>query len=833
MSQVQVFDLSGALQTATTWLTRQPNELEDTENLRYDRDIGSAERRLGYSLFNTLATNKLPLGFFEAKFTSGVKIFYAYNNTGDTNTVLSCYDPVTTSITVVKSDYPPNCKLQMVMNAGELYVAGITTDTSARQQIINIQSNLTVSTTRNLFGSPKAAFIGENSGALYAMNVDLGGTVYPDRAYVSSPQRGAITYVNAAMSNTYAPIDLVNKIPAMTNYSVPSGTAAASTEFDTNWRAWQPFSRTNVRTGGSWFTASGTVTGWISYDFGSGSSNVINYYSIRGVPLSGADVNDPGAAPKTWTFEGSNNNTTWTTLDTQTNAPAWAAGEERIYKTSNTTVYRYYRVNISVNQGFPTYTGLNGVSMFSSVQTTSEMQIKLDSARYVKVGMVIDIYQAGTNNKTYTITPTSVDKSKDTVNFLPYNLLVSSVNTTNDTVTVSSSTLFPTGTPIIFTSTGAVPTGLTANTTYYAINDGSNDLKVAGTLSDAKIGAKIDLTGSGSGVITVFLSYNMAKTDELWLSGRQNDGTPSLMWNTDYRSPQTADFIFIAAGKVADTAITGWAKSNNRINIFTKTSMWQYDNANFLPIFEDIGCVSHDTICNNGTFIIWLDATGKVRARDSNAGKDQIISRAVKNKYLNNLTSTNIAQSSAIMYDSNYKLSLGAMTINGTSKITRLVYNFDLNIWWRESHKRRQVLALNSSISGIRRSYFLDENGFMFLDEDTDLDYQDPIPWYIVFGRRTFLSRRILTAAANKTMNGIYVYGSSLSGSQFEIKVPGKDNSWLGIGQLKDSVSELLISDNQVIEGRDFNYRVSGNSAGNAARIEGFEVWFHVRQSKL
>lgn len=672
MSQTQIFDVSGGVQTATNWVIRQPTEVADANNVRFDKIIGSAVRRLGYTLFLSLATtgNKFPLGFFEAKFTSGVKLFYAYHNSGNTNTILSCYDPVSTTTTVVKSDYPANCKLQFVMNAGELYVAGMTTDTNARQAVINIQGNLTVSTSRNVFGAPKAAFIGENSGALYAMNVELNGTVYPDRAYVSSPQKGAITYVNAAMTNFFDPL-------APTN-----------------------------------------------------------------------------------------------------------------------------------------------------------MQIKVDSARYVKVGLAMDVYKAGTNTLMYTITPTSVNTALDTFDFLPYSVTTTGINATTDVFTVADATKFPTGVGVIFSSTGTVPTGLAAGTIYYAINTSSTTFKVATTPANATAGTAVDITDTGTGTVSVGYSYVMSKTDELWLAGRHGDGTPSILWNTDYRQPQTADFIYISAGKVADTAITGWAKSNNRMNIFTKTSMWQYDNANFLPIYEDIGCIAHDTIVNNGTFIIWLDATGKVRARDSSSGTDQIISRAVKNGFLGNLSATNLAQVSAVMYDSNYKLYIGS--VNG--KNTRLVYNFDMNIWWIETHTRRIVYSINSSISGTRQSYFLDDQGNMFQDETGNLDHTDTIPWYVDYGRLHLIVRSFnrvgVTISATKELQGLYVYGQNVAGSELFVSVPAaQDPSPISLGQLTGSITAIEVPEVMHIEGRDFGIKVSGNQNGDAPVLEGIEIWKKEQQT--
>lgn len=575
MAQTQLFDISGGMQTATTWQLKNANEIYDAENMRFDQEIGGAERRLGYSLVQAFSDN-CPLGAFEAEFSNGTKIFYAYNDsaTAPTATVLKYYDTYSGTSATVKDDYPANTKLSFVMNFDELYVAGMTTDTKVRQSIINITKDMTVSTTRNLIGAPKAKFIGENSGALYAMNVELNGIEYPDRAYISSPQRGAITYVNAAV--------------------------------------------------------------------------------------------------------------------------------------------------------------------------TDSAIIKLDSVRYVKKDMTIDIYGAGTGYKMYSLT-------------------VQSVNNSTDTITVD--------------------TAITAS-----------------------------------------------KTDEIWLSGRYGDGSACLLWNTDYREPQTADFIFIASGKTDSTAISGWGSSNNRMNIFTTSSLWQYDNANFVPIFKDIGCISNDTICNNGTFLIWLDATGKVRARDGNSGQDQIISRGIRNQYLENLSSTNLSQASAVMYDGNYKLSVGTVTIDSVPKITRFVYNFDMNIWWREAHTRRQVFSFVSSYSGVSRCYFFDELGNMYLDEDTNLDDTATIPWYIQYGRRN------LGTSQTKTLNGLYVFGgnpSHVSSASVMVKLPGIDSRWETVGQLTEPISEIIIPDTKPLDGRDFDFKISGNSKGAPSKIEGIEVWYHVQQANF
>lgn len=57
---------------------------------------------------------------------------------------------------------------------------------------------------------------------------------------------------------------------------------------------------------------------------------------------------------------------------------------------------------------------------------------------------------------------------------------------------------FLAGSPVVFTTTGALPTGLTAGTTYYVVNPASNTFQVSATVG----GAAINTTGSQSGVHT-------------------------------------------------------------------------------------------------------------------------------------------------------------------------------------------------------------------------------------------------------------------------------------------------------------------------------------------
>ncbi|ACT00431.1 discoidin domain-containing protein [Paenibacillus sp. JDR-2] len=88
-----------------------------------------------------------------------------------------------------------------------------------------------------------------------------------------------------------------------------------------------------------------TSTGWIQYKFATGVSQAVKSYTIT----SANDV--PTRDPKNWTLQGSNNGTTWTTLDTRTNETFANRFQTNTYTFTNTTSYSYYRLNITANSG--------------------------------------------------------------------------------------------------------------------------------------------------------------------------------------------------------------------------------------------------------------------------------------------------------------------------------------------------------------------------------------------------------------------------------------------------------------------------------------------------
>lgn len=118
------------------------------------------------------------------------------------------------------------------------------------------------------------------------------------------------------------------------------GTATAS-EFFPGQTASLAFDNTPT----TYWSSNNNLPAWIGYDLGAGNEKRIARYSVHYNTSVTADN-----SPNDWVFEASDDAVSWTVLDTQT-GQGWTATETKTYTFSNTTIYRYYRLNISDNKG--------------------------------------------------------------------------------------------------------------------------------------------------------------------------------------------------------------------------------------------------------------------------------------------------------------------------------------------------------------------------------------------------------------------------------------------------------------------------------------------------
>jgi len=137
-----------------------------------------------------------------------------------------------------------------------------------------------------------------------------------------------------SIRNNISPIDLpFNPIPLMTSNTAPSGAANAGS-FQVGFEAWKAFDQNDLT---SWASNGGVnSTSWVSYQLT--SAVIAKRYFILKVA---AATNRPSS----WRFEGSNDGSAWTTLDTVTgdSSVTYLSGT-----LANTTAYLYYRIFVTL-----------------------------------------------------------------------------------------------------------------------------------------------------------------------------------------------------------------------------------------------------------------------------------------------------------------------------------------------------------------------------------------------------------------------------------------------------------------------------------------------------
>lgn len=171
-------------------------------------------------------------------------------------------------------------------------------------------------------------------------------------------------YIIRSLSGGICPGDAyASKVsPILTSDSVPSSYASSASSVYLNdsatYGAWMAFNgKVPPSTNTGWVSATGSTTGWIQIDLGSAS--LVDVYQVQSDSTLAYN-------PKNWTFEGSNNGTDWTILDARKDISFGATTRSIPFFFRNSTPYRYYRLNISANNGNASNVKVGQLTLFNT-----------------------------------------------------------------------------------------------------------------------------------------------------------------------------------------------------------------------------------------------------------------------------------------------------------------------------------------------------------------------------------------------------------------------------------------------------------------------------------
>ena len=165
---------------------------------------------------------------------------------------------------------------------------------------------------------------------------------------------------------------LYDAVPPMTSNTAPSGYTASASSAHSQAPAWGAFQSKLLGAysgvGAGWIT-NATTTGWLQIQLP--SAVVVSAYELASLPQF------PARTPAAWTLAGSNDGTTWTTIDTQSGQTVdyWQTGAtasvtqslpRTFYVLGSATAYAYYRLTITANNGDGSYLAISQFKLLSA-----------------------------------------------------------------------------------------------------------------------------------------------------------------------------------------------------------------------------------------------------------------------------------------------------------------------------------------------------------------------------------------------------------------------------------------------------------------------------------
>jgi hypothetical protein len=163
----------------------------------------------------------------------------------------------------------------------------------------------------------------------------------------------ANTWKRALLSSPFGFTGTFTAIPIMTAASAPSGTASASAILQAGLDAFKAFNKATVSADDNFYASPNPAAdSWVQYDFGADIYSRIGGYTITSRNNATHGVSSDGAsqAPVAWTLAGSNDGTTFTTIDTRT-SQSFTQAETRTFTLSSPAEYRVFRWTWTTSPG--------------------------------------------------------------------------------------------------------------------------------------------------------------------------------------------------------------------------------------------------------------------------------------------------------------------------------------------------------------------------------------------------------------------------------------------------------------------------------------------------
>lgn len=482
-----------------------------------------------------------------------------------------------------------------------------------------------------------------------------------------------------------------------------------------------------------------------------------------------------------------------------------------------------YAINCYINGKYYSdrfYVSSPPLGAITFVQTDQKgllLQLRVDSTQYLKVGMQIDIYGAGTEAKKQSaITIVSVNKKDNRITFAATAIDVAD----NDEIwlTGTKGTLSRFWNVDYKTPETAdwerVPPGKEARPAFTGWGKNNNRLFL--------FTKNTFLKWDGANLITVSDSIGCVSHETI-----QNIGAWTIwlhttgVWGYNDNTGQL---------KLLSRPIEPYIRAINQANL-DKASAGVVGRVYKLAVGEIATLDSYTTSTSTSSTSTSSTSsstsstsTSSTSTSSTSSSTSQTFTTISTSSTSSSTSSTSTSITSTSTSFSTSSTSTSTSTYLSQKQVVRLVYDFDLNAWWTEKHRREIRYQFNLNMSGYTKPYFTDETGRLFRDETGNLDHVDPIPMEITLGRNNMGTDQL------KGFTAVLVDSENARETILQYSIDG--GPYITLGQIANNIEKMVFPQGgQLVQGRDISYKIVHNDRGDPPAINGLSTYFYLAEN--
>jgi hypothetical protein len=481
-----------------------------------------------------------------------------------------------------------------------------------------------------------------------------------------------------------------------------------------------------------------------------------------------------------------------------------------------------YAINCEVNSvKYPdrAYRSSPPIGAITFIQTDQKgllKQLRVDSVRYLKAGMTIDIYGAGTEAKRVSaLTIISVDKKNNRISFSATSIDVAD----NDEIWLSGRK----GKLTRFWNTD------------YPTAESSDWIAIPSS-EDAETIPEISAYGKNNGRLflftpdsfTVFDGSNFTPVSEtigcVAPQSVKNIGTWTLFLHTSGVWGYSDDSGQL---RLLSRAVEKYLRAIKPVN-YSRISAVSVDRSYKLAIGELMAFESPTTSTSTSSTSTSSTSSSTSSTSTSSTSTSSTSSStstsATTSTSTSSTSSSTTSSSTSTSSTSTSSTSTSTTTTASSKQVVRLIYDFDSNTWWPEYHKREFRFQFRHRMHGYKKPYFIDETGRLFRDETGNLDHFDTIPFEVELGRDNF------GIPLRKSFHSCLIDAEQAGGVQVYTSIDGGNFNHLG--QITSRVNEFVFKFGSDNEGHDINYKFASNDRGEPPVINSDTTYWSPLESQ-